>query len=176
LPDPSIYLTLLPPAPTSPTASGGGSAYELTSMSLGVAGLAQTAAEFGSGNATIGNNLKIYWNGWGGGSRASICTTRIGELAHGGGFLLFGASVIEDANGALNGDITWDKFGVNSGFGSLGLLGGPAGAGVAGTYSAIDNFYPGGWPGYATDGGIALQTNMHAAPYTWSWSYPIIGP
>jgi RHS repeat-associated protein len=172
---PNLTITATAPQ-SSQNQNASGWNYDTTATTLGIGGIAQFGAEYGSAGATIGNNGTIYWSGWGGGSRANISTVKIGELAHGAGPYLFGASVAADAAGAINGNITWDKFGVNTGFGTLGLLGGLPGAAVAGTYSTIDNFYPGGWPGYVNDQGNILQSNMQAAPLTWPLAYPIIGP
>ncbi len=173
LADPSLYLPQFPTAPGSPTGNGGNSGYQLMSQTLAGLGLGQTAAEFGSGSASIGNNLRFYPRGFYG--NQYVETMQISECAHAAGPWLFAASVIADANAARNGEIGWDKFGVNAGFGALGLTG-PQGAVVAVWYSTIDNFYPGGMEGYMTWQGSILQSNMQTSPIFWSLSYPIIGP
>ncbi|MGH7979045.1 MAG: RHS repeat-associated core domain-containing protein, partial [Limisphaerales bacterium] len=127
----------------------GSSLYETTSTALGVSGITQSGLELSPlDEATIGDNGSIYWSGWGGGSRAQITTYEIAPYIKGAGVTLGVVSVGVDLGGALNGDITWTKFGVNTGVGVTAFaVGGVPGAIIGGGYFVVDqiNGEPNGW-------------------------------
>ena len=113
-----------------------------TSKTLGFSGLGLSAAEFGSGAASIGSNWTIYANGWGGNQYVS--TLEIGETAHVFGEFAAGASFAVDTYSFISGnpDMSATHYATNTGFGAVGLFGGPPGAITAGGYFLIDSFYP----------------------------------
>jgi hypothetical protein len=140
LADPSLYLHL-PPMPSAPStgASEGGNAFELLSQVAGYGGIGLTAGEFGpAAGVSIGSNLKPYWNGWGG--NGSVCTVKIGELAHDLGPLGFYAGTAGDSLRWFNGDpdISGGKVWLNATMGAIAWKGGPLGGAAGGLYFLFD--------------------------------------
>lgn len=109
---------------------------------LGSLGLASDVFEFGSGTASIGSNFRYYTDFYG---NQYVSVTMFSDIAKTTGLGFAGLGVAADFGGALNGNISWTKFGVDTGVTGAGLwIGGVPGAVITGSYFLIDKTYPGG--------------------------------
>lgn len=88
----------------------------------------------------------------------SVC--KVGAWAKAAGPWAAGAGFAWDTYGMFTGNESPAKWGVNSGFGTLGFWGGPGGALAAGGYFIIDSTYPGGAAAYAPVMGNAASAGM----------------
>jgi hypothetical protein len=102
-----------------------------------------------SGAATIGSNLKVYANGWGG--NQYVMTGRVATGAKIVGNVFVGASAVLDGYAWYNNEISTAKLGENLAVDALAVWGGPVGAGIALGYYGLETFYPGGANGAASD-------------------------
>jgi|GEM_PF-7092038 len=106
-----------------------------------------------SGSARIGTEFKLHKPILD--FRQYLPTTKISTLGKVGGLATLGLGTVVDGVGVLNyyrlgasdpNSVSPAKFGVNTGVGVYGLLGGIPGAIVGAGYYGIDTFYPGGFP------------------------------
>ena len=126
--------------------STSGGSYETTSLTLGTLGLSQSIVQYGSGGLTVGENGWIYTSGFQGNQYVS--TAKIANVADKVALPLAFFSTGVDVYGAVNGNISWTKAGVNTGVTGVALFGGWPGAVIGGEYFMIDIAYPGGWPAF----------------------------
>jgi RHS repeat-associated protein len=106
--------------------SNGAFPYETTSTILGLTGIGQFGAEFGSGTAAIGNNFVFYSGGFYGNQYVSV--TMVSDIAHFAGYPLAGFSTYVDYQQMQNGQMSPWQFGANTTATGVGLFGGPIGA------------------------------------------------
>lgn len=92
------------------------------SIVVWVSGVGTALAKPAVGVTTIGTNLKIYKNGWRGGSRARIKTYSLAESADLVGTGLFGLGVLLDGYQYYNGDIGGFEFSANTVVGLSGFV------------------------------------------------------
>ena len=125
--------------------TGTSSLFDTTSTTLNVAGIAQFGAEYGSGSAVLGlytdaaTSSGLYFNSsfWGG--NQYVNTMQISDIAHGAGYVLFGATVALDSYGVVTGQQTPLAAEGDVSAGYIGLVGGPVGAAVGVTYGLFHN-------------------------------------
>jgi RHS repeat-associated protein len=127
------------------SSTGTSSLFDTTSTALNIAGIAQFGAEYGSGSAVLGlytdaaTSSGLYFNSsfWGG--NQYVNTMQISDIAHGAGYVLFGATVINDVYGAATQQISPLAAEGDVSAGYIGLVGGPVGAAVGVTYGLFHN-------------------------------------
>jgi RHS repeat-associated protein len=176
-------ITFTPSSSASPygNPATGSSLYGATSTALNVGGIVQTVGEFGTGNAVVGlynssaTSSGLYFNSsfWGG--NQYVDTMPISEIAHSAGPILFVGSTLVDAYGYSQGNISGEEFGLNTGFGVVGVAGGPVGAVTAVSYGAttlINSTTAGS--NYFNNVGQTVISNQQISPY--SDNFPVFAP
>jgi RHS repeat-associated protein len=110
------------------------------SQIAGGAAVGASVAQYASGAATLGSNLRFYSN-WAGNQYVS--TVKLSKLAEGLGTRFIVFSAIADFGLWNQGDLSTEHLSVNLTMDAVGIFGGPVGALVAGAYYRLDTFYPG---------------------------------
>ncbi len=141
---PTISAAPDPQKPATPGGTPKDEAARCNALSKGLTtlGIGASALQYGTGNWTLGSNLKVYLSGWGG--NQWVTTARVGSVAFGAGAILAGISAANDWN---NPGLSEGKRALNIAVTGIGLFGGPWGAAAAAVYGGVDT-YPGGWPAF----------------------------
>lgn len=137
--------------------TGGADYSRLKDDPVGIAGAISAALEVAGDGVTIGNNLKPYWNQWGG--NGSVQTAKVGEYFHALGTVFTVGSVLIDTDRALKGEITPKHWATNMLFDGIGLMG-PWGAAASIIYYGYDQTHPHGVDDFE-DALIRYAKNSH---------------
>ena len=135
--------------------------YEPLNTGIGGVGVGASIAQYGSGAAALGSNLRFY-SGWGGNQYVSTLS-----IARTAGKLGFGLTVVSaglDLIAYQQKQLSAQHLAANLTMDGVGLMGGWVGAAYAAGYYGLETYYPGGAAGALNDYGKNIQENQAINP------------